>query len=97
MAMLLPIMVGLQTAVAVSELEQGDYAVLDNAGSEPLMELKERMSFKWPPGLESCGEVSIGSDKFYLDQESFSLLSAEEKRSDANWNNKCSEDNVVSQ
>ena len=73
MAMLLPIMVGLQTAVSVSELEWGDYAVLNDPDSVPVKGLDQRMVYKWQG--DPCAPVSIGDQQFILNKESLLLLS----------------------
>ena len=74
MAMLLPIMVGLQTAVSVSELEQGDLAILRSSESSPVKGLEERMVFKWKG--DGCVPAVIGEQEFILREGSLFLLSA---------------------
>ena len=86
--MLLPIMVGLQTAVSVSELERGDYAVLNDPESEPVKALQDRMVYEWRG--EPCDPVEISGQEFILIEESLSLLSREDEGAAAAWG-KCEE------
>ncbi len=75
LAMLLPIMVGLQTAVSVSELERGDYAVLNDPESKPVKALQDRMEWSGEP----CESVEFGGQKFILIEKPLSLLSSEDE------------------
>jgi len=55
MAMLLPIMVGLQTAVSVSELEQGEVA-FQSLGSKILLDWEDELVSKSPESLSAKAE-----------------------------------------
>ncbi len=55
MAMLLPIMVGLQTAVSVSELERGEVS-FQLAGGRTLRDWQTQLELKSTASLASAGE-----------------------------------------
>ncbi len=84
--MLLPIMVGLQTAVSVLELERGDYAVLNDPESEPVKALQKRLELSVKP----CESVEFGGQKFILSEQTLSLLSMDDEGAAAAWD-KCEE------